>query len=395
MNWQNVKIGDLITQVRGVTYSSGDAIDVYKEGYVELLRANNIAEGHLTFDDVTYVPKSKVNEKQYLKQNDIVIAASSGSISVVGKAASFNANRLATFGAFCKVLRPNENVDARYIANYFQTSTYRRTVSALAEGANINNLRNEHIDNLDIFLPPLAEQKRIAEILDKAAEIKAKREQAIAKLDELMHSTFVEMFEQKLLQSDKTVGDFFEVNNNRYMTNLNDTDEVPFIPMSAVSENSKCVENAEIRKYFEVKKGYSPIKKGDLIVAKITPCYENGKQAVVNNIEPLFAYGSTEFHTFRNDDSGLIFVLHYYLQTLNVKRKGAGSMKGAAGQRRVPDSFFKDLPFALLPAESVEEFKSIIKKCNAVRSKFVCHVASTDKLIASLQQQAFATGFNA
>ena len=210
-----------------------------------------------------------------------------------------------------------------------------------------------------------------------------------------MHSTFVEMFEQKLLQSDKTVGDFFEVNNNRYMTNLNDTDEVPFIPMSAVSENSKCVENAEIRKYFEVKKGYSPIKKGDLIVAKITPCYENGKQAVVNNIEPLFAYGSTEFHTFRNDDSGLIFVLHYYLQTLNVKRKGAGSMKGAAGQRRVPDSFFKDLPFALLPAESVEEFKSIIKKCNAVRSKFVCHVASTDKLIASLQQQAFATGFNA
>lgn len=196
MSWQTVKVGDLITQVRGVSYSSGDAIDKLKDGYIELLRANNIADGYLTFNDVTYVPKSKVTEKQYLKQNDIVIAASSGSISVVGKAASFNASRISTFGAFCKVLRPKENVDARYIANYFQTSTYRRTVSALAEGANINNLRNEHIDNLDIALPPLAEQKRIAEILDKAAEIKAKREQAISKLDKLLQSTFVGMLNE-------------------------------------------------------------------------------------------------------------------------------------------------------------------------------------------------------
>jgi len=289
------------------------------------------------------------------------------------------------------VIIPNKLCDASYIEKVLKKYS---PVSLIQDPA-YPSIRLSDIAKLKIPLPPLAEQKRIAEILDKAAAIKAKRELAIAKLDELAQSTFVDMFEKKLLQSDKTVGDFFEVNNNRYMTNLNDTDEVPFIPMSAVSESSKLVENAEIRKYLEVKKGYTPIKKGDLIVAKITPCYENGKQAVVNNIEPLFAYGSTEFHTFRHDDSGLIFVLHYYLQTWNVKRKGAASMKGAAGQRRVPDSFFKELPFALLPAESVEEFKSIINKCNSVRSKFVGHVAAIEKLIASLQHQAFTTGFNA
>ena len=156
MSWKQVKVGDLVDQVRGVTYSSGDAIDLPKDGYVELLRANNIGNGSLNFEGLAYVPLSKVSDKQYLRQNDILIAASSGSISIVGKAASFNVNRTSTFGAFCKALRPNAKVDARYIANYFQTGVYRRTVSSLAEGANINNLRNEHIDNLDIALPPLA-----------------------------------------------------------------------------------------------------------------------------------------------------------------------------------------------------------------------------------------------
>lgn len=194
MKWPVVKIGDLIEQIRGVTYSSGDAIETYKDGYVELLRANNISnDGVILFDDITYVPSNKVSDKQLLRNNDILIAASSGSISVVGKAASFNADRVATFGAFCKVLRPSAKVDARYLANYFQTSGYRKRISFLAAGANINNLRNEHIDNLDIVLPPLAEQKRIAALLDTADNIMRLREQAIAKLDELALSKFSEI----------------------------------------------------------------------------------------------------------------------------------------------------------------------------------------------------------
>ena len=163
-NLINLKVGDVIEQVRGVTYSSGDSINEYKDGYVELLRANNIFDGDLNFDDLVFVPKEKVSDRQYLKENDIIIAASSGSLSVVGKAAPFHGSRLTSFGAFCKVLRPKINVDARFIANYFQTKEYRQKVSSLAEGANINNLRNEHIDNLDIQLPELHEQQRIADI---------------------------------------------------------------------------------------------------------------------------------------------------------------------------------------------------------------------------------------
>ncbi|MCA4778306.1 restriction endonuclease subunit S [Acinetobacter towneri] len=192
---QIVKIGNISTQIRGVSYSKSDVIANMQDGYLPVLRANNIQEQGLVLDDFVYVPESKISEKQRILAGDVIIAASSGSISLVGKAASAKENINAGFGAFCKILRPNtELVDPRYFANYFQTQKYRQIISNLAAGANINNLKNEHLDDLEIPLPPLSEQRRIAQILDKADELRQKRQQAIEKLDQLLQATFIEMF---------------------------------------------------------------------------------------------------------------------------------------------------------------------------------------------------------
>ncbi|WP_179993106.1 MULTISPECIES: restriction endonuclease subunit S [unclassified Acinetobacter] len=192
---QIVKIGDISTQIRGVSYSKNDAISNMQEGYLPVLRANNIQEQGLILEDFVYVPESEISEKQRILAGDVLIAASSGSISLVGKAASAKEDIDAGFGAFCKILRPNtELVDPRYFANYFQTQKYRQIISNLAAGANINNLKNEHLDDLEIPLPPLTEQRRIASILDQADELRQKRQQAIEKLDQLLQSTFIEMF---------------------------------------------------------------------------------------------------------------------------------------------------------------------------------------------------------
>ena len=85
-------------------------------------------------------------------------------------------------------------VDPRYFSHYFRTTDYRRTASNLAAGANINNLKNEHLDNLLIPLPTLDEQRRIANILDQADALRAKRREALAELDCLAQSIFIEMF---------------------------------------------------------------------------------------------------------------------------------------------------------------------------------------------------------
>lgn len=188
-------LSELMTQVRGLTYSKKDSTDEYEEGKIAVLRAGNIYESQLLEKDYVFVPKNLVKEKQYLKRGDILIAASSGSIEVVGKAAMVTKNMDASFGAFCKVLRPDKaKVDLHYFKHFFETDYYKRTIKSLAEGANINNLKSEHFDNLNIPLPPLEEQKKIGAILDAADVYRQKTKALIEKYHQLTQSLFMDMF---------------------------------------------------------------------------------------------------------------------------------------------------------------------------------------------------------
>lgn len=188
------RVADLADQIRGVTYAKEDATSSPRPGYLPVLRAGNIADDGLVFDDLVFVPAARIAPTQKIRRNDVVIAASSGSLDVVGKAARALADFDGGFGAFCKVLRPGPRIDPAYFAHFFRTREYRQRVSALAAGANINNLRNEHLDEFRIPLPPLPEQRRIAEILDKADALRAKRRAALAQLDTLSQSIFLDMF---------------------------------------------------------------------------------------------------------------------------------------------------------------------------------------------------------
>lgn len=188
------RIGDLSEQVRGVSYGKQDASTEPLPGYLPVLRAGNITDDGLVFEDLVYVPAERISSKQKVRHHDVVIAASSGSIDVVGKAAPALADFDGGFGAFCKVLRPKSNVHPVYFAHFFKTKDYRQRVSALAAGVNINNLRNEHLDDMEIPIPPLTEQGWIAEMLDRAEELRAKRRAALTQLDTLTQAIFVDMF---------------------------------------------------------------------------------------------------------------------------------------------------------------------------------------------------------
>ncbi len=205
---KTVRVGDISEQVRGVTYSKADAVSTPQPGFVPVLRAGNITDNALSLHDLVYVPASRVSAKQRVRKNDVVIAASSGSLDVVGKAARSLTDLDGGFGAFLKVLRPDTAVvDPAYFGHYFNTSSYRRTVSSLAAGANINNLKNEHLNDLHIPLPPLSEQRRIAAILDHTDALRAKRRQAITHLDQLAQAIFHDMFGDQPASSFKPMVD--------------------------------------------------------------------------------------------------------------------------------------------------------------------------------------------
>ncbi len=192
---EKVRLGDVCNQVRGVSYKPHDARADAATGYIPLLRANNIGTNGLNHDELVYVKCECVHEDQYVQKGDLLVCASSGSRHLVGKAAQIRFERRETFGAFCKVVRPDAHrVDFDYLSNYFQSDVYRRTIADKSAGANINNIRSEHLDDLQIPLPSLPEQKRIAATLDRICELKKNAETRLAKLDLLVKSRFVEMF---------------------------------------------------------------------------------------------------------------------------------------------------------------------------------------------------------
>ncbi|MBP7676423.1 MAG: restriction endonuclease subunit S [Thermoanaerobaculia bacterium] len=164
--WVLTRLGDVIDVIRGVSYEKQDSRDAPADGLVPILRATNIGAG-LDFDDLVYVPSANVSAEQRLRRGDSVIAASSGSRSVVGKAAMLAVPWHGSFGAFCFALRPRTVVEPGFLYLFLQTSTYRNRVSELAAGVNINNLRRNHIEETPFLLPPKEEQRRIVDEVEK------------------------------------------------------------------------------------------------------------------------------------------------------------------------------------------------------------------------------------
>ena len=164
-SWKVSKIGDVADVIRGVTYSKADILSENDKNSVPLLRATNLEVDAIDFNEMVYVPKKVVKEQQFLRIDDILLAASSGSISVVGKSAQVVKTNGATFGAFCSVIRP-KSIHAKFLALWVQSPEIRDHWSATAKGTNINNLKTSDILETRVPLPPLSEQQKIVNILE-------------------------------------------------------------------------------------------------------------------------------------------------------------------------------------------------------------------------------------
>jgi type I restriction enzyme S subunit len=164
--WEWVRLGEIAEIIRGVTYGKSDASDNPLPDYVPLLRGNNINRV-LNFDGPVYVPKSLLNEAQYVKAGDIVIAMSSGSADLVGKAAQAIDNFEGGFGAFCGVVRSVSSEVFSYFGFFFQTPLYKIRAAGHGKGIGINNLQKTALQTLEVPLPPLAEQHRIVAKVDE------------------------------------------------------------------------------------------------------------------------------------------------------------------------------------------------------------------------------------
>ena len=149
--WGVEKLGELIELERGVTYAKSDIVEKTTKDAIGVLRATNITSNVMDLNDLVYLAKDKINNKQIIKQNETLIVMSSGSKEHLGKNAINYYEEVIGFGAFCSKIVPKKYIN--YINMFLQSSEFKGYLLKQSMGTNINNLTNSDILDCKIILP--------------------------------------------------------------------------------------------------------------------------------------------------------------------------------------------------------------------------------------------------
>ena len=149
--WGVEKLGELIELERGVTYAKSDIVEKTTKDAIGVLRATNITGNVMDLNDLVYLAKDKINNKQIIKQNETLIVMSSGSKEHLGKNAINYYEEVIGFGAFCSKIVPQKY--SNYINTFLQSSEFKGYLLKQSMGTNINNLTNSDILDCRIILP--------------------------------------------------------------------------------------------------------------------------------------------------------------------------------------------------------------------------------------------------
>ena len=188
------------------------------------------------------------------------------------------------------------------------------------------------------------------------------------------------------------LGEVVEVNPNKIKIDIEEDKLIDFIPMKNVSESSSEIIEKNFEKFKDLQKGYTQFIENDILFAKITPCMENGKTAIITDLKEKIGYGSTEFHILRSSKIINNKLLYNFLKQKRFREDAKYNMTGSVGFRRVPTEFMKNYSIPLPPLEEQKEIVRILNEIleNENRVKELVEVEEKiDILEKSILNKAF------
>lgn len=389
------RLGEKITQIRGISYKPNDISAIPMPDYVPILKANNIQEEGIETSDLIYIHKSKIKPEQFIKKGDLLLAASSGSKEIVGKNIYFDSDFNGSFGAFCKLVRPKKNIIPRYLATFFKSVTYKRHIKKLLSGALINNLKNEYLDSLLILELSESDQLHIANILSKAENLIAQRKESIRLLDEFLKSTFLEMFgdpvrNEKGWDSFK-LGKLINIKHGFTFSSEYFTTAGKYVLLTPGNyyEEGGYRDRGEKQKYYvgEFPSDYL-LKKGDLLIAMTEQAAGLLGSAIIIPESNKFLHnqrlGLVQFDSKRLETHFLYFLFNFNSIRFLIHVKATGIKVRHTSPGRIQEITVGIPPFSLQA-----QFAQIVEKTEALKSQYQQSLKELEQLYGSLSQKAF------
>ncbi len=158
------------------------------------------------------------------------------------------------------------------------------------------------------------------------------------------------------------LGDVCDINPPKTeISSLPENTQVTFVPMASVSENGEII-SQETRVLRDVIKGFTYFRERDVLLAKITPCMENGKRALTKNLIHAVGFGTTEFHVIRPKEVVTPEWIYYIISQQKFRKAAESEMTGTAGQKRVPKRFLENYKIPVPPLPIQKQIVSILER---------------------------------
>ena len=362
MSWPLVKLADICTTTQGVQITKANTKDkAYDGGYRYLYIADFISNKKLSFVDDVFDHK-KVTE------NDLVMANTGSPGRVFKGKKGILSNNLFKISFDLKV------VDRNYLIQ--------------------KHLGHQTISRQEIPLPPLAEQKRIAAILDKADAIRRKRKQAIQLADDFLRSVFLDMFGDPVTNPKGfpigTIRDFVETANYGSSGKASETEgEFPILRMGNITYEGGW--NFSSLKYIDLSDKDKPkylAQKGDLLFNRTNSKELVGKTAVFEEDIPMAIAGYLV--RVRPNQLGNNYYLSGYLNSLHGKKTLVGMCKSIVGMANINAQELQNIEIMLPSKKLQDNFESIVKSTNEKLKNFKKSEILLSDSFNSLRQKAFA-----
>ena len=392
-NWVWVRLGAVCFFENGYAFKSDK---FSSEKGIPVIRISNIKENNVDLDDCIKTLEENIDEKFIVHQGDLLIAMSGATTVKNGVYMSANIAYLNQRVGNIKV--KNKELLIEKFRNFYIANMQNEILNTAYGGAQ-PNISSQKMSVMTFPLPPLSEQQRIVERIE---ELFAKLDEAKERLQEvadsfavrkaaILHKAFTgELTKQWRRENgmsdesweEETIGDVCTVNPKKIdAKNLDDNLEVSFVPMAAVSDVFGEIVNHEVKNLQDVRTGFTNFSEGDVIFAKITPCMENGKSAIVGPLVNDIGYGSTEFYVLRCKKELYNKYLYHMVRNTTFRAEAKAVMTGAVGQQRVPKTFLQEYQL-LLP--TLSEQHEIVRLIDDLLARERKAQQATEQALASI-----------
>lgn len=411
-SWEWVRFGEVVNIVSARRVHQSDwcksGIPFYRAREIGKLADNGFVDNELYIDEELF---SKFSESGVPRPGDLMVTA----VGTLGKTYIVQEEDKFYYKDASVICFENfSGISSIYLKHIMESKTMEQQIKSNSGGTTVATLTMVRTNMYVFPLPPLEEQKRIVAKIEELMPYVEKYDVAYSEVEELNKKfpedmqksilqcaiqgkliaqrkedgTAEELYQQiqeekkKLIEEGKIkkakalpeitedeipfdipenwkwvrITDIFEINPRN---NVSDELGVSFIPMALIDDGYVSNFTYEVRPWGDVKKGYTHFQDGDIVMAKITPCFQNLKSALIINLENRIGAGTTELHVLRSHSNISREFFMWFIKSPIFVSTCEKNMTGTAGQKRVPTDVLKEY---VVPLPPLEEQKRIVEK---------------------------------